>query len=465
MGVVFEAHQDGLERRVAIKMLLPDALRYSNVVDRFKREARLASSMSHPGLVTIHAFGVEPLPYIVMEYLEGEDLRDHLGRRGLLPLGEALAILAPALAAVGSAHRRGVIHRDLKPENIFLAEVNGARVVKVLDFGIARAVTANWGTMSERLTGTGMACGTPHYMAPEQLRGADDLGPPADVYSLGCLLFELLNGQPPFDGKSPVDIALKHVDKAPPPLLPEYAGTHIEYVVYRALAKNATARFSDANAMLEELRRGIEAPPAAEAREGELFDWSRVTVRVADGQAPPPVGARVELPTDQDLKASTAPPGVFQTEPDTDPSSASAMMPLPAGSSADEEAAPTQLWTPPSSDHTIPLPRLAALPEGETLEEFKRRAGSWAPNTRPHVELSVPSSTPPAPLAATAAPQRAPRPKPQPPAQPAPAPAQAPAPQPAAEVGRWLWIGLGLLALVLVITIGVLITLLLLRVL
>jgi serine/threonine protein kinase len=219
-----------------------------------------------------------------MEFLEGEDLRDHLSRVGLLPLGQALAILAPTLAAVGVAHRRGIIHRDLKPENIFLSESGGAQVVKVLDFGIARAVTANWGTMAERLTGTGMACGTPHYMAPEQLRGADDLGPPADVYSLGCVLFELLTGQPPFDGKSPVDIALKHVDRPPPPLLEEYAGTHIEYVVYRALAKNATARFPDANAMLEELKRCVEyQDPDAGAHGGEAVDWARVTLRVPEG--------------------------------------------------------------------------------------------------------------------------------------------------------------------------------------
>jgi len=389
MGVVFEAYQLEGQRRVAVKMLLPDAMNHATVVDRFIREARMASSLSHPHLVDIYAFGIEPAPFLVMEFLEGEDLRDYLGRRGVLSLEETVAVMEQTLDAVGYAHQQGIVHRDLKPENIYLAVRAGQdRIVKVLDFGIAKAVTSNWGSMVERLTGTGMACGTPHYMAPEQLRGIDDIRAMADVYSLGCLIYELLTGMPPFDGKSPVDIAVKHVEKAPPSLPAVYSGTHIEYVVFRALAKDAPARFPDALAMLAELRRSIDWQVQPEV-EDERLEWGKVTVKVPDGvdmvrqyrERERQRGAIVQLPPG-------VPPHALQSEPDTDP----AHLALETEPATDP-AAPLAQALPPASPHleerTIPVPRIAALPEGESLEEFKRRVGGWHGDARPGSELSA----------------------------------------------------------------------------
>ena len=261
MGVVFSAEQLGLDRRVAIKMLLPRALVIEGVVDRFQRGARLASALTHPNSVTIHAIGMHndpeggSLPYLVMEYLQGEDLYDYITRKGRLTVDEAVWIMGESLGSLAQAHAKAIIHRDLKPENLFVSQrEDGSRTVKVLDFGLAKAVMEGWEDRNRRLTATGMTCGTPEYMAPEQAVGEEIITPALDIYGIGCILYHMLSGHPPFSGKSPMTIALKHVSEPPPPLPDEHRGTAIEAIILRALAKRPEVRFKDA----AQLARALE---------------------------------------------------------------------------------------------------------------------------------------------------------------------------------------------------------------
>lgn len=295
MGVVYEAHQAGLERRVALKILHPKALINEGVVERFEREARLASTLTHPNSIAIYAYGIhrssehepvdgtpEGLPYLVMEYLAGEDLAAYLLRKQRLPLDEALEILRQTLACLTAAHKRGIIHRDLKPQNIFLVEDPGHEghlSIKVLDFGLARALYGEWGgSMTRRLTDPGVVCGTPEFMAPEQATADWDITPAVDTYALGCLLYQLLAGDPPFVGSNPLEIAAQHVSKSPPPLPETYRDTMVELVVQRALAKRPSHRFQDAQEMalaIDEI--GIDGS-AINAWKVECPEWALATI-------------------------------------------------------------------------------------------------------------------------------------------------------------------------------------------
>ena len=268
MGVVFEAHQLGLERRVAIKMLLPRALVIEGVVERFVRGGRLASALTHPNAVMIHAIGLHQdpgggeLPYLVMECLDGDDLYDYITRKGRLTVDEATWVLRESLGSLAQAHAKGIIHRDLKPENLFVCRLeDGSRKVKVLDFGLAKAVMEGWEDRDRRLTATGMTCGTPEYMAPEQAVGEEHITPALDIYGLGCILYHMVTGAPPFSGKSPMTLALKHVSEQPPPLPAEFSGTWIEAIVERSLAKRPEVRFRDAadlSQAIEQALSGVE---------------------------------------------------------------------------------------------------------------------------------------------------------------------------------------------------------------
>jgi serine/threonine protein kinase len=263
MGVVYEAQHIGQPGRVAIKLLLPRALVFDGVVERFQRGAVLAASLTGPHAVAIHHIGVhepradvEPLPFMVMEYLEGRDLFQHISRHGQLSAEQSVSILQQVLASLEEAHDKGIIHRDLKPENLFLVGSEEDFQVKVLDFGLAKAITEGWGNLARRLTATGMTCGTPEYMAPEQAVGEDKVGPELDVYALGCIAFHMLCGRPPFDGASPIAIALQHVQTPPPDLPAPYAGTYLDHVVRRCLAKDPQIRFQDATALRLALDQG-----------------------------------------------------------------------------------------------------------------------------------------------------------------------------------------------------------------
>src|SRR6266545_4884708 len=209
MAEVFEGRDRLLARRVAIKVLLAEFAQDPSFLVRFKREAQAAASLSHPNIVAVYDTGVEGATnFIVMEYVEGRTLRDLLRIGGPPPPDRAAGIAADACGALAAAHARGLIHRDVKPANVMLT---GDGTVKVMDFGIARATT------SEPITQTHAVIGTAQYISPEQVEGRE-VDARSDLYSLGCMLYEMLTGRVPFSGESPIAIAYRHVREDPVPL-------------------------------------------------------------------------------------------------------------------------------------------------------------------------------------------------------------------------------------------------------
>jgi eukaryotic-like serine/threonine-protein kinase len=215
MGVVFVGEHQRIARRVAIKFLIPELSRDPLVLQRFFNEARATSLIRHPGIVDVFDCGVDGngRAYIVMEHLEGETLGDRLRRTGKLSWVEACAVAGQVADALGAAHKQRIIHRDLKPENIFL--VGDAATVKVLDFGVAKLQAVD---APIRLTIKGMLMGTPEYMSPEQCRAAEEVDHRADVYALGCILFEMLTGEPPFITPTVQELIAAHMFRPAPPL-------------------------------------------------------------------------------------------------------------------------------------------------------------------------------------------------------------------------------------------------------
>jgi TolB-like protein/tRNA A-37 threonylcarbamoyl transferase component Bud32 len=246
MATVFLAQDLKHDRRVAVKVLRPE-LSASLGADRFLREIRVAASLQHPNILGLYDSGeAGGLLYYVMPFVEGESLRDRLNREQQLPLSDALQITREAAEALQYAHERGIIHRDIKPENILLL---GGHAL-VADFGIARAVSQSGG---EKLTQTGMAIGTPHYMSPEQSLGSEHVDARSDVYSLGCVLYELLIGQPPFTGPNAMAIMARHSMEVVPrlqvvrPSVPD----QVEDAIMRALEKTPADRFQTMKELCE----------------------------------------------------------------------------------------------------------------------------------------------------------------------------------------------------------------------
>jgi serine/threonine-protein kinase len=261
MGLVFEATHLRLRQRVAIKTLLPEVLEVPELVTRFEREARAAAQLKGPNSARILDVSETDagLPYMVMEYLEGNDLADELERRDALPIPEALHLLIEAARAVEDAHRHGIIHRDLKPSNLFLAVEGATRVVKLLDFGISKLSSED----ANNVTQTRSAIGTPLYMSPEQVRSAKNVDERTDIWSLGVILYEVLAGSPPFDG--PATRVGAAIVSEPPPSLREArpeVSEALEAIVLRALEKRPENRYPSATAFIQELSGflGLEAP-------------------------------------------------------------------------------------------------------------------------------------------------------------------------------------------------------------
>src|SRR6266852_3550675 len=251
-------------RIVAIKTLYP-ALAAALGPERFLREIEIAAGLTHPHILPLHDSGeADGLLYYVMPFVEGQTLRGRLEREKQLPLEDALAITRDIGKALSYAHSHGVVHRDVKPENI-LFQVGHA---VVSDFGIARAITAAAGG---NLTETGIAVGTPAYMSPEQAAGSKDLDGRSDLYSLGCVLYEMLAGQPPFTGPTVESLAHQHITVEPPPVtnLRPAVPTDVAGLLARVLAKTPADRFSPAAQFAEALAASSRAtagvPRSAEA--------------------------------------------------------------------------------------------------------------------------------------------------------------------------------------------------------
>ena len=215
-GTVWRCREEPVGRWVVLKILHPQWAEVPEIVARFRREAMATDRVHHPHICRIYdpAATVDGAPYLAMEYLEGVTLRSELSRLGRMPLERVAALMAPVCDAVHAAHAAGIVHRDLKPENIMIALRDGREDAIILDFGIAKLLGAQ-----ENLTQRGALMGTPIYMSPEQCRGLVDIGPPADVYALAIILYELLAGQPPFTGRTVPELAIKHVLEIPPPLI------------------------------------------------------------------------------------------------------------------------------------------------------------------------------------------------------------------------------------------------------
>ncbi len=252
MASVYRAYDRLLERPVAVKILHGHYLSDEEAVERFQREARSAAQLAHPNIVTVIDRGEDDgRPYIVFEYVEGENLKQLVQREGALPVGTVIDLGIQIAQALEAAHERGVVHRDIKPQNVLLAEEGR---VKVTDFGIARS------RGTEGLTLTGTIMGTSDYIAPEQAKG-EPSGEASDVYSLGVVLFELLTGKVPYEAESPVATAMRHVHDPIPSVRsvrPEVPA-RLDACVRRALAKEPRDRFasmSDLIAELEACRRG-----------------------------------------------------------------------------------------------------------------------------------------------------------------------------------------------------------------
>ena len=267
MGTVYAATVTSLGTPVAVKVLRPVQDDGGMAMGRFEREARSASRLGNPHIVDIRDFGKDAttgLAFLVMEYLDGEDVGGLLGRERVLSVERALHIVLQCCVALGAAHAASIVHRDLKPENLFLVTRGGVRdFVKIVDFGLAKINDLDLdGDPGRKLTKTGMIFGTPQYMSPEQCMGKPT-DHRSDIYSLGLILYELLTGRVPFDGETFMGVLNQHMVDPPPPMRQVNPSITVppmlEAVVYRCLDKKARNRPQSMGELAEELRGALES--------------------------------------------------------------------------------------------------------------------------------------------------------------------------------------------------------------
>jgi len=279
MSEVHLARDVRLHRDVAVKVLRADLARDPSFYLRFRREAQNAAALNHPTIVAVYDTGEAetpngPLPYIVMEYVEGVTLRDIVHSDGPMESQRAIEVIADACQALNFSHQHGIIHRDVKPANIMISKTGA---VKVMDFGIARALSD-----ANSVTQTSAVIGTAQYLSPEQARG-EKVDARSDVYSLGCVLYEILTGEPPFVGDTPVAVAYQHVREDPIPPSTRHAGIspELDAVVLKSLAKNPDNRYQTAAEMRADLIRvhSGEAPDAPKV----LTDADRTSFMASTG--------------------------------------------------------------------------------------------------------------------------------------------------------------------------------------
>lgn len=264
MSEVHRARDVRLHREVAIKILRADLVRDPSFYQRFRREAKHTAALNHPSIVAVYDTGEADtpsgkLPFLVMEYVDGVTVGKLIQRQGALPPQRAISVIADVCTALEFSHSRGIVHRDIKPANIMITP---AGTVKVMDFGIAHAMNA---TTGDRLTATSAVVGTAQYFSPEQARG-HDVDARTDLYSLGCVLYEMLTGQALFTGDTPLAVAYQHVRERPIPPSQRRAGIspELDAVVLKALAKKPANRYQSAAEMQADLKR-ISSGNAPEA--------------------------------------------------------------------------------------------------------------------------------------------------------------------------------------------------------
>ena len=270
MGAVYKAEQPDMNRYVAIKILHSRYLSRSDLVSRFRREARAMSQLSHPNTARVFLYGQldDGACYFVMEHLVGQNLAQLVRAEGAMKPKRAIRIMIQVCSALEEAHQAGIVHRDLKPENIFVTTQGGIRdFPKVLDFGLAKVTERQMRPGSMVLTQQGMVFGTPEFMSPEQAHGKT-LDARSDIYSLGIILYELLTGKLPFDAKQPIEYIQLHVNATPIPLSERLPGATfppgLEDVIMASLAKKPEERYASA----ADFAAALDSVLQAEAGEG-----------------------------------------------------------------------------------------------------------------------------------------------------------------------------------------------------
>jgi eukaryotic-like serine/threonine-protein kinase len=301
MACVYRATHPEIGRDVAIKVLSSEVAAMPDVVRRFRVEAQAVNKIEHPNIIRIFDFGQldDGRSFCVMELLSGENLADHIRRVGAMSLHDALAVVDAVLDALEIVHRANIVHRDLKPDNVFLARTAGRTLVKVLDFGIVKLLDD--GAFDK--TRTGSLLGTPGYMAPEQCEGRQrDVGPKTDLYAVGCMLYQMLSGQLPFDADSLGGLLLQHMTQTPPRLTERIPNVPepISGIVASCLAKDLHDRPESAVHLRTQLRPYL-APATAETLASVQPSHSAATI-VAPVQMPPP------LPSSSTSPGPVAPP-------------------------------------------------------------------------------------------------------------------------------------------------------------
>jgi len=268
MGIVVAATHLKLDQRVAIKFLLPEALKKPEAVERFTREARAAVQIQSEHVARVIDVGEFEggAPYIVMEYLEGYDMATLLEQGGPLPIGEVIDAVLQACEAIAEAHALGIVHRDLKPANLFRTQrADGSPIVKVLDFGISKALRPG----APPLTRSSATIGSPLYMSPEQIRSSRDVDARTDIWALGVILYQLLAGRPPYQGDNAAELAAKIVEDPPPSLReirPEIRPS-LEAAVFRCLEKSPSKRWENVAELARALAdHGMVSAPASADR-------------------------------------------------------------------------------------------------------------------------------------------------------------------------------------------------------
>jgi eukaryotic-like serine/threonine-protein kinase len=347
MGMVVEARHLELDERVAIKFLLPALGTDAQALVRFEREARAAFRIQSEHVVRVFDVGRLPegTPYIVMEFLEGEDLAQLIGSPRELSIAEAVGLVLEACEALSEAHALGIVHRDLKPENLFVARrVDGSPCLKVLDFGLSKFSDVH-GTRRPRawrITGTQQQLGTPNYMAPEQWREAHEVGPAADQWALGAILYELIAGAPAFGGDNMASVCVRVMEQPAAPLgrWRDDVPAELEAAVGRTLTKDPAGRFPS----LLELGRALGpfGPPHAEASVHRIAAVLGAPRASDAGAEPEPSTKRSVPPRPPAVGLLPAEPPPAAPPPRAEPAPA-----LPA---AAPPAAPFPAWKPAAED-------------------------------------------------------------------------------------------------------------------
>jgi serine/threonine-protein kinase len=466
LAAVLSAMHVGLDQRVAIKMLLPEWSDEPHVVERFLREGRAATRIRSEHVVRVFDVGSleSGAPYLVLEFLEGHNLDDVVGMWGPLPVPTTIDWVLQAAEAIAEAHSYGIVHRDLKPANLFLTRrADGSACIKVLDFGLSKLTDPNMEGAASKLTREHDVLGSPHYMAPEQLRATRDADTPADVWALGAVLHELLTGTTPFRGETMPELCATVLTQPAPPLssLRSNVPPEVEAAVLRCLEKEPAARFAnlaelaraivpfgtsaarESCARIERVLEGGDArtselslPPMSTEEPARISDWP------SDAHDPPrrgvaslrPVfgallllsgmGAAALMWMYASVHAQEPPPRVGATAPQP---RASAPTPRTSASTAEAQEPPrpssSGVTTDPQPEHD-PAPSPSHTRATPVPRSSRTPAPARATPSRPPAELPRSRVPPPAPAVRASSPPALPRhDNPQPPPQSAPVPA------------------------------------------